>query len=161
ARRRGDRRWETTLRTGCLIQLVLLGRWNEALSMASEEQPRAASDVARVGLLAVGLVHCERGEAEPARALLAAHESIAASDNRQTTAGYELLLARVLRAEGRNADALATAERVLALRAELSILDLSVKSGLVEAVEAALELGDLDKAGELLAIADSLDPGDL
>ena len=40
-------------------------------------------------------------------------------------------------------------------------MDTNVKLAFVEAVEAALALGDLGKAEELLAIADSLYPGDL
>jgi hypothetical protein len=44
---------------------------------------------------------------------------------------------------------------------ELAISDSQVKTGLVEATEAALALPDLDKAEELLAIPESLDPGEL
>lgn len=68
--------------------------------------------------------------------------------------------ARLLRAQGQYAEALAAAERALATLGELAITDTQVKTGLVEATEAALALPDLDKAEELLAIAESLDPGD-
>ena len=53
----------------------------------------------------------------------------------------------VRRAEGRPADALAAAERAFAFRDELSIVETGVKLSLIEAVEAALALRDLDKAG--------------
>ena len=62
ARRRGDRRWESILRTGSIIQRVLLGRWDDALLIAAEEEPTAAGEIVWVQLLAVALVHCERGE---------------------------------------------------------------------------------------------------
>ena len=47
ARRRGDRRFESHLRTTGLLELFLLGRWDEALAVAAEERPHAASENAR------------------------------------------------------------------------------------------------------------------
>jgi hypothetical protein len=44
---------------------------------------------------------------------------------------------------------------------ELAITDTQVKTGLVEATEAALSLPDLDQADTLLTIAESLEPGEL
>ena len=44
---------------------------------------------------------------------------------------------------------------------ELTITDAGMKAVLVEAIEAALAIPDLDKAEELLAIPQSLDPGEL
>ena len=38
ARRRGERRWENLLRTGGIVELFLLGRWDEALALAAEEE---------------------------------------------------------------------------------------------------------------------------
>ncbi len=161
ARRRGDRRWESNLRTGGLIELILLGRWDEALTVAAEEEPLAASETARASLLDIALIHCERGQLEQALALFASGEEQRESDQAQGRAGHSVLEARVLRAEGRNAEALAATEPALALRDELSIADSRVKRGLVEAIEAALALHDLDRAEELLAIPEALDPGEL
>jgi len=67
----------------------------------------------------------------------------------------------VLRGEGRPADALTSAERALATLGELDVTDTTIKLALVEATEAALSLSNLDKAEELLAIPESLDPGQL
>jgi predicted ATPase len=161
ARRRGDRFWEVNLRTGSISALVLLGRWDEALATAAEEESHATREMTRLQLLPVALIHCERGELEPARALLAGAASVRKSENTQTRAGYASVEARVLRAEGQHADALAAAERPLATLSELAITDTSVKTALVEATEAALALPDLDKGDELLAIAASLQPGEL
>jgi tetratricopeptide (TPR) repeat protein len=69
--------------------------------------------------------------------------------------------ARLLRAQGQHAEALGAAERALATLGELAITDPRIKHGLVEAIEAALALPDLDKAEELLAIPASLEPGEL
>jgi len=161
ARRRGDRRWESNLRTGGLSHLLHLGRWDEAVAIAAEEEPLVASEVALGGLVAVAILHCERGEVDAARDVLTTAERLRDSVNPQMRGGYAAVEARVLRAEGRGADALAAAERGLAVRGDLSITDWTIKTSLVQAVEAALELADLDKAGELLGVLDSLDPGDL
>jgi tetratricopeptide (TPR) repeat protein len=66
-----------------------------------------------------------------------------------------------LRAHGRPAEALAAAERALATLDELGITDARVKAALVEACEAALALSDFAKAEQLLAVPESLDPGEL
>jgi predicted ATPase/class 3 adenylate cyclase len=161
ARRRGDRRWESLLRTGGLIELTMLGRWDEALTIAAEEKPLAIGEVARAALVDIALIHCERGQLEQARALLASGEELRDIDQSQGRAGHAAVEARVLRAEGRNAEALAASERAVVLRDELSITDSRVKRGLVEAVEAALALHDLGKAEDLLAIPEGLDPGEL
>ncbi len=161
ARRRGDRRWESNLRTGGLVQLSLLGRWDELLSIAAEEEPLVASELARGQMLVVSTILCERGDRQAARALLVAAEALRDSDNPQSRAGFAVAEARVLRAEGRHAEALAAAERALALGGELAISDANMKSALVEATEAALALSDLDKAEELLAFPESLYPGEL
>jgi tetratricopeptide (TPR) repeat protein len=74
---------------------------------------------------------------------------------------YSSARAEVLRAEGRPDEALAAAEEVLATWAELGLglTDGHVKRALVQAVEAALDLGDLGKAGELLGIVRAARPG--
>jgi class 3 adenylate cyclase/tetratricopeptide (TPR) repeat protein len=161
ARRRGDRRWESLLRTGGLIQLVLLGRWDEALAIAAEEEPLVATETARVNMLQVALLLCERGDPEAARAMLTAADALRGSDIAQSRSGYAAIEARVLRGEGRPADALASAERGLATLGELDVTDTSIKLALVEAIEAALTLSNLEKADELLAIPELLDPGQL
>ncbi len=161
ARRRGDRRWESNLHTGSIIDLFMLGRWDEALAVIVEEEPEAATESARSQLLNGVLIHCERGALDRARALFAGLDSLRESELPQSRAGYAGLEARLLRAEGLPAEALAAAERALAVRGELAISDTTIKMGLVEAVEAALTLADLEKADELLGVVDSLEPGEL
>jgi class 3 adenylate cyclase/tetratricopeptide (TPR) repeat protein len=161
ARRRGDRRWESNMRAGTIIDFFFLGRWDEALAIFDEEQPEVATDSARGELLNVSRIHCERGAPDRARAVFEGSEELRDSAGSQIRAGYAGIEARLLRAEGRPADALAAAERALGVRGELAMTDTSIKMGLVEAVEAALALPDLDRADELLGIAESLDPGEV
>jgi tetratricopeptide (TPR) repeat protein len=112
-------------------------------------------------MLSIVSVHCEQGALAPARAVLAANESFRDHDNPTTRASYAAVEARLLRAQGHDAEALAAAERALALRGELSVTDNGIKLALVEAIEAALALNDLDQAEAALAIPESLDPGEL
>ncbi len=160
ARRRGNRRWESKMRTGLIVGLFLLGRWDEALAIYVEEEPEVATGSARGEILHAAQIHCERGSLDQGRALLAKVAALRDSDNSQLRAGYACVEARLLRAEGRAAEALSAAERALAVRGEISVSDKAIKMGFVEACEAALALPDLDKAEELLGIAESLEPGD-
>jgi tetratricopeptide (TPR) repeat protein len=161
ARRLGDRRWESNLLTGLLGARFLVGQWDEALTIAAEEEPLVASGHARFALLDVARIHCERGHLEPAGALLAPAEMMRDSANPQYRTGFAGVEARLLRAHGQPAQALAAAERALAGLGELAITDAAMKAALVEAIEAALALPDLDKADQLLAIPEALDPGQL
>ena len=160
-RRLGDRRWETLMRLGGLPGLFLLGDWDQALTVAGEEEPRIATEDARASLLPTALIHVERGDGDAARAVLAATEAIRDSDHPETRATYPAVEARILRAEGRYADALAAARRALGLLGDIDITSTYIKYALAEAIEAAIALGDLDAADELLAIPEALKPGHL
>ncbi len=160
AHRRGDRRWETELRAARIPVLYALGRWDEALAIGQEETPAAATETARLSVLEVIPILCERGEVEEARALLASAGLDRNSDSAQTRAGAAGYEARVCRAEGRLEAALAAAEEGFANRNELALADTRIKKSLVAAIELALELDDRDKARQLLAIAEALEPGE-
>jgi hypothetical protein len=159
ARRRGDRAQERTVRTGSIIQMFHLRKWDEALAIAAEEGANA-TELARVGRLSAALVYSERGQAAEARALLEELARQRESGGSQGRAVFAAIEGRVLRAEGRLAEALASAERALGWRGELSFNELPVKAGFVEAVEAAFALGDVAKAGDLVGTSEALDPGE-
>jgi tetratricopeptide (TPR) repeat protein len=161
ARRRGNRRMASVLRTGSLGPLFFFGRWDEALTIVAEEEPIVASDLPRGQMLIVTSIHCERGDLDAASARLAAADMLRDSDNWQLRAGFAAQEARLLRAQGRPIEALAPVERMLGALGELTITDTGMKACLVEAIEAALVVPDLHKAEELLAIPESLDPGEL
>ena len=69
--------------------------------------------------------------------------------------------ARVLRAEGQPAEALVAADQVLAMLAErgLGLTTNFAKNALVQAVEAALDLGNSSRADDLLGMARTARPG--
>ena len=161
ARRRGDRRWESTMRVGSLIHLYLLGRWDEAAAIAAEERPIAVSTNNRAELLTLTLIHCWRGETEEARAFLETDADLRTSANPQASSAAALFEAFLLRFEGAPREALAAAERGFAHLGDLPISETVIKLCLIEVIESALALGDLDKAAELLAVPESLDPGDM
>jgi class 3 adenylate cyclase/tetratricopeptide (TPR) repeat protein len=161
ARRRGDRRWESTMRVGSLIHLYLLGRWDEAAAIVAEEKPIAVSMNNRSELLTQTLIQCWRGETVEARALLEADADLRTSVNPQAASAAALFEAVVLRSEGFPADALAAAERGFAYVGDLPIAETTIKLCLIEAIESALAINDLGKAAELLAVPESLDPGDM
>jgi tetratricopeptide (TPR) repeat protein len=67
----------------------------------------------------------------------------------------------MLMAYGRTAEALAAAEEAFAVREVLGMSTEVVKEAFVTSVEAALELGDVDKAEELVALLERLPRGRL
>jgi hypothetical protein len=162
ARRRGDRRWETILRAGALTPLFFLGRWDEALALV-DDQTESISDISTGGqLLYSALVYCERGQLDSATAVLAPADEYQGADNPQIRGTYAVVAARVLRAQGRYAEALTTAQGGMALQGEgMTVINTEMKLSFVEAVEAALALSEFVGAGELLSESESLAPGDI
>jgi class 3 adenylate cyclase/tetratricopeptide (TPR) repeat protein len=162
ATRQGDRSSATALRVGSLAGLLLLGRWDEALTVAAEEEKDASpGDPAVSELVNVVPILCERGETERASAAFAARALEREVEQPQLKAIRAAAETRLLRDEKRYAEAIELGERTLALLNEVGMTDTSLKRVLVETIEAALESGDLAKADELLRIPESLDPGEL
>jgi predicted ATPase/class 3 adenylate cyclase len=156
-RRVGDRFSELATLAGALYVMVALGKWEDALARAEEArgaEELASLEFAASHLLALTSLHVGRGDAGEARLLLDSLRWAESSEDSQIRVGFTIATAEVLRAEGRAAEALAAAEEVLAARAEhgLGLTNPFVKMALVQAVEAALDLGDHGKAGELLGI---------
>jgi class 3 adenylate cyclase len=162
ARRRGDRRWESTLHAGAVVQLVLLGRWDEAMRVDAEEEPNSGAEFVKATLLPVLLIGYERGGLADADARLREAEMLRESSNIQFRLNFGVVEARSLRAHGRFAEALVTSQQAMDEAGdELPIMDTAMKLALVEAVEAALALADLYAAERLLALPESLSPGQL
>jgi class 3 adenylate cyclase/tetratricopeptide (TPR) repeat protein len=161
ARRVGHRGWETNFLGFAVGALTETDRWDEALEHVAQIPERELSAHQRSFLLVLVRIHCERGDLEAAREVIASSGAVASSEALQDTASYAVAEARLLRAEGKVAEALAAAERVLATRAELGITFYDVKYGLAEALDAAFALGDLERQHGLLALLDGLLPGQL
>jgi class 3 adenylate cyclase/tetratricopeptide (TPR) repeat protein len=164
ARRVGDRFSELSTLTNPLSALLALGRWEETLASAEEAkgaEELAALEAAASGLLDLIPLYVHRGDLGEARLVLESMERAGSSESWERRAIYATARAGVLRAEGRPAEALAAAEEFLATRAQLGLglTNSLVKRALVQAVEAALDLGNPDRADELLEIVRAALPG--
>ena len=156
--RSGDHPWELMLRAGNVSSQVLIGRWDEALQVTDE------LSAAQPGIVSSMLAHAieidrARGDIERARARLATEKSTK-SDDPQVVASQALHEATVLRAEGNPREALAALHPVLEARETLGLRFLTLKLGMVEALECAFELRDAAKLEELLAVVEELRAGE-
>jgi predicted ATPase/class 3 adenylate cyclase len=161
-RRKGDRSSELTALLGHLDPLMALGRWDEALAVADEA--RAAHELTMMPWASSRLVysipiHVRRGDVVAARRLIDEERARSDGDNDEIRAHVSCIEAEVLRAEGMHVEALAAARSSLALLPLLGLTNFGIKRALVQGVEAALDLGDPDTAGALLAIAVESSPG--
>jgi tetratricopeptide (TPR) repeat protein len=144
ARKVGTRRHEVLALLDSTYPLLLLGRWDEAVARVAEvseselEGPGALMLVGSMPELEVARGRIER--AEWTLALV------------QDRAGYAAAKATVLRAAGRHAEALAAAEEAIAMVDILGWGSQVAKQGFVEAIEAALALGELERAATLVAL---------
>jgi class 3 adenylate cyclase/predicted ATPase len=161
AHQRGDREGLAAARLRSTLGLVELGRWQEALALAAEAEHLQASLWARSLLTTVVAVHCEQGNPDAAETLLREQEWQRDAEQGEMAVDYAAVEARLLRARNHPSEALAAAGHGLAHHRELGMTNQYVKRCLVEALEAAVELDDHARADELLALADSLQPGQL
>jgi len=161
ARRVGDRGWETGFLGFAVGALTETDRWDEALEHVAQITETELTTHQQSFLLVLVRIHCERGDLDAARDVLARNAVVAQSEALQDTSSYFVNEARLRRAEGRSAEALEAAERVVANRAELGVTFYDVKFGLAEALDAAFSLGDVSKQRELLGILDELLPGQM
>ncbi len=166
ARRAGDRFWELTKLLTPLRSLRMLGRWDEAVSAAREAQATeeiGSLEFAASHLLGLVPVHIRRGELAPARALLESLEWAGKSQDWQIVTEQRECLGELLRAEERPAEALRALEEGLSVQKReglrIEFTNPNVKGLLVQALEATLELGDLEHAGQLLEEIETALPG--
>ncbi len=160
ARRAGDRVWETVWLTGAVSGLVLLGRWEEAAAKEAEALQLESESGHEYGLLHLVAVDCARGELAQARARLERSAGLREADDDQARASYLLHEGMLLRAEGKPRAALEALDEARAALRELGISYLTVKLGVVETLETAFELGETARVEELLAMVESLRPGE-
>jgi len=161
ARQLGNREQLALARLGTTSSLFLLGRWEEALVRADEADQLEASELARSELIELVGVRCEQGDLTAAGNLMRAYEWARDAEQTEYKCLFTALEARLHRARGRPGEALAVAERGLALRSELPITNTGIKRNMIEALEAAFALGDLAKVEELLKGFETLRPGEL
>jgi tetratricopeptide (TPR) repeat protein len=105
-------------------------------------------------------MRCEQGELTEAERLFREYESLRDGQQPELLAAFLAAEARLFRAHGRPADALAAAELGLTHRGELSSTSTKIKSNLVEAIEASFELGEFGRVEELVTSIEKLPPGE-
>jgi class 3 adenylate cyclase/tetratricopeptide (TPR) repeat protein len=160
ARRIGDRPWEYQMLTGEISTLVLLGRWNEALELAANlAAPGPVGVTQQAQLLHLVEIDCRRGQVEQARARLDGHPA-ALTEDLEARPTYTVHEAMALRTAGDARAALELIDRELTRAVdELGVSFVTAKLMLVEALEAAFEVGDRSKLEELLGTIEELRPG--
>ncbi|MBD0330604.1 MAG: AAA family ATPase [Thermoleophilia bacterium] len=160
ARKVGNRPWEFILLGESSYSLAMTGRWREALEIV-DDMPRDSLQDLSLGAVSTSApeVLRARGEIEEAESLVKAFERFQRAADVQERAGWNLAHAVVLQARGRHADALAAAEAAKAALPTLGAASQPVKHGFVEALDAALAVGDVGRAETLVGEIDAMPPG--
>jgi predicted ATPase/class 3 adenylate cyclase len=161
ARKLGNRPTEWSLLAELTYPLYMTGRWEEALATLEEltdEQIRSGAMFLSL-LTSVLEIHIHRGELEPAQRLFSLFSRHETSVDLQEQGIYRSATAALRRAEGRLGEALEAGAASIELARTLGADHQLVKQGLVEAIEAALALGERERAGQLVATIEKLPPG--
>jgi class 3 adenylate cyclase/tetratricopeptide (TPR) repeat protein len=161
ARRTGNRYWEWSL-LGYTYPFYAIGEWDEALALESglPEEDWEQVRIAFFALLTASIpIRVHRGLLEEAKQRTRPlFDAVGSADVQEQT---QVLYARALfaLADGRHADALATAEAAMRAGEPMGMEFEAVREAAVIVGEAALALGDTAKLDELLARLDALPPG--
>ncbi len=162
ARKVGNRIWEWQIISNSMNPLYYTGRWEVALERAGQipDEQRAEAWLTSFisGLLSV-LVH--RGEIGSARELLSLFDQAEGSADLQDRAGFLTARAMLHLAEGAPAEAIVSAREALDFVPQIGLGSEDVKTAFGVGVEAALELGDVPAAEELLTLVDRRAPGEV
>jgi hypothetical protein len=156
ARRVGIRRAETFALAELSYALAMTGSWDDALAARAElpdDLLRTSQNVSSV-LSGVLEIHLHRGDTEAARELLSHFDYLEDYFEVQDRAIYLGANAAVLFVEGDYEAALASGLAAVDLADTLGLGQQAVKQGFVWAVEAALALGDRERADALLTLVE-------
>jgi class 3 adenylate cyclase/tetratricopeptide (TPR) repeat protein len=163
ARRVGNRYWEGSL-LGQNYPLFALGSWEESLAVTAvlpeEEEEWMAMRLLSSNLAVVGvLVQVHRGRYDEATRMVDVFRPLETSADLQEQASYACGKSSLLLARGDAAAALEVAEAALRVRDTMGITVEYTKEAFVIALQAALDLGLVDKAESLIASVEALPPG--
>jgi class 3 adenylate cyclase/tetratricopeptide (TPR) repeat protein len=161
ARRVGNQYWEWNL-LGQLFSYYALGEWDRAVEQAAQQPVEKVVDVRGAFLhylLILPRIAIFRGDLEQAKRYIAIFPNPETSGDIQERASYFTARAIVLRAEGDAAGALEAAEQGFSFHQSLGLRTEVVKESFIEALEAALEIGDLGKAEELISVVEQTPRG--
>jgi predicted ATPase/class 3 adenylate cyclase len=161
ARRVGDRNQEQVLLGELSWSFALTGRWPEALSLFNQIPEERLVELLPTFLISLPEPLIAQGRLEDARRLLSLHARYEDSTDIQQRTCYRAAEAVVLHAEGKDREALAAADEALTAMLAIRPGDQSVKIAFPQALEAALALGERERAEQLLATIEALPPGRL
>jgi tetratricopeptide (TPR) repeat protein len=161
ARKDGDSPAEWFALSEMTYAQYMTGRWDESVATLAEipEEKLPTGGTLISPLTSVLELQIQRGNLEEARRIFSIYAHLAASSDVQDQACYATAEAAVGRADGRPVEALAAADRAIVHASTVGMANQGVKTAYVHAIEAALEIGDREKAEALLATIESLPPG--
>jgi predicted ATPase/class 3 adenylate cyclase len=161
ARKIGNRPYEWSGLAETTYALFMSGRWDEALEALEElREEQVRSGGMFLSLLTGPLeIYLHRGELADARRLYALFSNLEGSSDVQERVCFFGATAALYRAEGRLREALETGRKVTDGAPTLRISHQAIEQGLVEALEAAVALGEREIAEELLATIESIPLG--
>jgi class 3 adenylate cyclase/tetratricopeptide (TPR) repeat protein len=161
AQKMGSRPFEWGIMAERTYPLFMLGRWDDVLATSREfTQEQIESGGVVLSLLQSAVeVHLRRGELDGARGVFGMFSRLEESTDLQDRSCFHGARSAIRRAERKLREALADAEAAIEAGRALGVNQQAVKQGVVEGVEAALALGELDKVEELLAHVESVPPG--
>jgi tetratricopeptide (TPR) repeat protein len=153
ARRRGSRPQEWAALAERTYPLYMLGRWDEAMAQVdSFTQEQVDAGGVMLSMLQVGVaISVHRDDVERARAIYAMFGSRENSSDLQEFSGLREARAAIRRGEGRLEEALDDYQTTIDAGLMGGIAEQAVKHAIGDAIEAALTLGDGEKAESLLA----------
>ena len=160
-RRAGDRAGESATLSERTWALFMLGRWDEVQATSDDfTDERWASGGLCLSLFqSAVLVNLQRGLLDDARSVFSRLSRLDESTDNQDRSTFLAVRASLNRAEGRLHEALADGEAAVEFGRTFGVASQHSKHGLVEALEAAVALGDVDKAEELLGVIDAVPAG--
>jgi tetratricopeptide (TPR) repeat protein len=161
ARRMGNRPQEWSVLAERTYALFMTGHWDEALEIMAElTEEQTQSGGMFLSLLTGPLeIHIHRGDLAEAQRVYATFASLEGSTDVQERACYFGATAAVLRAQNRLPEALDSGRKVMESLETLTISHQAVEQGIVEALEAAVVLGDVEAAEELLGTVETIPLG--
>ncbi|MBA2522382.1 MAG: hypothetical protein H0V25_03530 [Solirubrobacterales bacterium] len=141
--------------------IYMTGSWDEALAVLEDltEEQICSGAMFLSMLTSVLEIYIHRGQLEQAQRLLSLFSRLETSVELQEQGVYRSATAALRRAEGRLGEALEAGAASVELARTLGANHQLVKQGLVEAIEAALALGERAKAAELLATIEHFPQG--
>jgi len=157
----GSRVSEWSVLAESAYALSMTGRWDESIAVLEDvAEEQIGSGAMFLSLLTSVLeVRLSRGELEQAQRLFSLFSRLESSVDVQEQGVYAGGKAALRRAEGRLGEALEAGLAAADTAETLGAAHQAVKQGLVEAFEAALALGDRERARHVLERVETLPPG--